>query len=323
MRGGKLKGAILVTGGAGFIGSNTVERLLELGEKVVCFDNFDNYYSPEVKRENIKPFLHNKNFSLIEADIRDKNSLGLAFKNNKIEKVLHLAARAGVRPSIENPGLYEEVNIRGTLNLLEASVAHGVKNFVFASSSSVYGRAGSSPFREDMECVPISPYGVTKLAGELYCRYFSSEHGMNCVCLRYFTAYGPRQRPEMAIHKFTRLIDGGKEVQIYGDGSSVRDYTYIGDIAEGTISALMLEGAGFEIINLGSSARVKLLELVPLIEAEIGKKAKVKRLPEQAGDMPLTYADISKAGRILGYAPKTKIKEGIAKFVSWYRDVHG
>ncbi|MFH1225001.1 MAG: NAD-dependent epimerase/dehydratase family protein [Candidatus Diapherotrites archaeon] len=315
-----MEDAILVTGGAGFIGSTAIAALLGEGARIVCVDNFSDDYDPALKRKNIKPFLGNENFTLIEADIRDKKIMEKAFRKGKFAKVLHLAARAGVRQSIAQPELYEDINVRGTLNMLDAAKAHGVKDFVFASSSSIYGATKNIPFKEGDGGIAVSPYAVTKRAGELYCSYYSRAYDMNCACLRYFTVYGPGQRPALAIHKFTRLISEGMEVPIYGDGSSARDYTYVSDIVRGTLAALEFSGKnrGFQIINLGNSRPVNIMELVGLIEKELGKKANVRHVQEQAGDVKVTHADISKAGRLLGYEPKMKIEEGIGKFVEWY-----
>lgn len=319
-----MRESMLVTGGAGFIGSALIGKLLGQGGKtrITCVDNFDPYYPPETKRQNISGFLKNRNFALAEADIRDKNALERVFRETKPETVVHLAAKVGVRPSIEQPLIYSEVNIRGTLNMLELARANGVKNFVFASSSSVYGKGGNPPFAESQKPEPISPYGLTKLAGEEYCRLYSELYGINAACLRYFTVYGPRQRPDMAIHKFTRSIDRGEEIPVYGNGGSVRDYTFVGDAVAGTAAAIEWTGKNrnrFGVFNIGGSETIKLNSLVCLIENAVGKKAKIRRMPSQAGDMPVTYADISRARRLLGYEPKTAIEEGVRKFIGWYR----
>jgi len=313
--------SILVTGGAGFIGSHLCGRLLREGYTVICLDNFDSFYDPNIKIKNIegmgKKFPNQ--FELITGDIRNYEHLTETFKKNRIDSVVHLAARAGVRPSINNPLLYQDVNIRGTIVLLEACKEFGIKDFIFASSSSVYGENQRVPFsEEDLDIQPISPYGATKRAGELLCYSHHHLYGMNIACLRIFTAYGPRQRPEMAIHKFTRLIEQGENVPIYGDGSSRRDYTYIDDLIEG-ILAVMHHHKGFEIYNLGESQTTSLNELIRLIEEAFGKKANVKMLELQPGDVSITYADISKAERKLGYHPKIKIEEGIKRFVEWYK----
>lgn len=295
--------SILVTGGAGFIGSHLVERL----DDVVVIDDFNDYYSPEIKRRNITRVLNK--IKLYERDIRD--NLDDIFKDNKISMVVHLAARAGVRASLNDPVLYNSVNVLGTVNLLESCRRYGVKKFIFGSSSSVYGVTSTVPFREDDPLMnPISPYAVTKIAGEDLCRVYHGAYGIKVACLRFFTVYGPRQRPEMAISKFIRLIREDKPVPFYGDGSSSRDYTYISDIVDG-ITASMDKDLGFEIINLGDSNTVTLKELVCIIEETLGKKARLSVLPPQQGDVPITYADISKAGKILGYKPKVNIRDGI------------
>ncbi len=314
--------SILVTGGAGFIGSHLINKLLEDEHSVICLDNFDSYYDPHLKRKNIKHNLGKENFKLVEADVRDKKTLMKIFKENDIEKIVHLAAKVGVRPSIKEPMLYEDVNVRGTLNLLEVCTEFKVENFIFGSSSSVYGNTKKIPFSEDDIPKPISPYGASKRSAELLCHVYSSLYGIPITCLRFFTVYGPRQRPDMAIHKFTRLISKGEKIEMYGDGSSKRDYTYIDDVVDGMLSALGKE-FNFEIFNLGNSQTVELRHLISLIEETLGKKAEIKQMPEQSGDVPITYADISKAEKLLDYKPQTKIEEGIEKFVKWYEQVTG
>jgi len=310
---------IMVTGGAGFIGSHLCERLLSRGDRVFCVDNFDSYYPPQVKRKNIESALNHECFTLAECDVRNKEGLDRIFRNHNIDSIIHLAARAGVRPSINDPLLYQDVNIKGTLNLLELSKNYGIRNFVFGSSSSVYGAGVKIPFREnDGPIQPVSPYAVSKQACELFCYTYHHLYNIPMTCLRFFTVYGPRQRPDMAIHKFTHLINQGEEIPLYGDGTSKRDYTYISDIIDGILAALD-EPRGFEIINLGDSETVELRQLVTLIEENMGKKSKIKNLPSQPGDVPLTYADISKAKTMLGYSPKVRIKEGIVKFIQWYK----
>jgi len=311
----------MVTGGAGFIGSHLCERLLREGDQVVCFDNFDNFYDPNIKIRNVEEI--NKKFSdrfkLITGDIRNAEHLQEAFQKNRIDLVVHLAARAGVRPSIEQPLLYQDVNIRGTIVLLEVCKEYKVKDFIFASSSSVYGENQRVPFSEkDLDIQPISPYGATKRAGELLGYSYHHLYGMNIACLRIFTAYGPRQRPEMAIHKFTRLIDRGEKVPMFGDGSSRRDYTYIDDLIEGILS-IIHRSKGFEVYNLGESQTTSLKELIQLIEKALGKKALVEMLQSQPGDVSTTYADITKAKEMLGYQPRVKMEEGIKRFVEWYK----
>ncbi len=311
----------MVTGGAGFIGSHLCERLSREGDQVVCFDNFDNFYDPDIKIRNVEEI--NKRFpdrfKLITGDIRNAEHLQEAFQKNRIDLVVHLAARAGVRPSIEQPLLYQDVNIRGMMVLLEVCKEYKVKDFIFASSSSVYGENQRVPFSEkDLDIQPISPYGATKRAGELLGYSYHHLYGMNIACLRIFTAYGPRQRPEMAIHKFTRLVDRGEKVPMFGDGSSRRDYTYIDDLIEGILS-IIHHSKGFEVYNLGESQTTSLKELIQLIEKALGKKALVEMLRPQPGDVSTTYADITKAREMLGYQPKVKMEEGIGRFVEWYK----
>jgi UDP-glucuronate 4-epimerase len=314
---------VLVTGGAGFIGSHLCRRLLQEGYDVVCLDNFDTYYDPAIKRRNleeIKASGGDKGFQLVEGDIRDKGLLEDLFRRSSFDLVIHLAARAGVRPSIQQPLLYEEVNVAGTLNLLEACREFGVMDLIFGSSSSVYGKNRKVPFAEDDQLeAMISPYAVTKRAGELFCYAYHHLYSLNIFCLRFFTVYGPRQRPEMAIHKFARLIHQGERIPLYGDGTSRRDYTYIDDIIEGIIGA-MRNLRGYDIFNLGESQTVPLRELISLIEKALGKKAEVEAMPEQPGDVPITYAEISKASRLLGYAPQVGIEEGVERFVRWFLD---
>jgi UDP-glucuronate 4-epimerase len=314
-----------MTGGAGFIGSHLCERLLREGNRVICFDNVDNIYDPDIKIRNVEGMDQKfpNQFKLITGDIRNSEHLQEVFKENQIDLVVHLAARAGVRPSIEQPLLYQDVNIRGTMVLLEICKEYGVKDFIFASSSSVYGENQRVPFSErDLDIQPISPYGATKRAGELLSYSYHHLYGMNIACLRIFTAYGPRQRPEMAIHKFTRLVDQGGKVPMYGDGSSRRDYTYIDDLIEGVLSVIH-HSKGFEVYNLGESQTTSLKELIRLIEEAIGKKALVEVLQPQPGDVSTTFADITKAKERLGYQPKVKMEEGIRRFVEWYKAQRG
>jgi UDP-glucuronate 4-epimerase len=303
----------LVTGGAGFIGSHLVRNLLASGHGVTVLDDFNDYYDPALKRENAAAAA---GATFIEGDIRDERALARAFEAGP-DAVVHLAARAGVRPSLEQPDLYASVNISGTFALLEACRRAGVRKFVFASSSSVYGDAEQVPFREDLaDPRPVSPYGVTKQAGEQAVRLYHRLHGFRTSALRFFTVYGPGQRPDMAIHKFARLILDGKDVPIFGDGTTRRDYTYVDDAVGGILGALKRDD-GFEVYNIGESRTVELSELVALIEKNLGKKARVQRLPEQPGDVKRTYADISKAKANLGYAPSTPIEAGMAKFCEW------
>jgi UDP-glucuronate 4-epimerase len=312
---------ILVTGGAGFIGSHLCKKLLRQCARVICLDNFDSYYDPNIKIRKVEEIREKfpDLFELVTGDIRSEDHLAGIFSSHRVDQVVHLAARAGVRPSIEQPLLYQDVNIRGTVTLLEACKKYEIKRFVFASSSSVYGEKQKVPFSEnDLDIQPISPYGATKRAGELLCFSYHHLYGMDIACLRIFTAYGPRQRPEMAIHKFTRLIDQGEKVPMFGDGSSRRDYTYIDDLIEGILGALDHLN-GFEIYNLGESQTTSLRELIALIEKGLGKKANIERLDSQPGDVSITYADIGKAREKIGYRPKVKVEEGIRRFVEWYR----
>lgn len=309
---------ILITGGAGFIGSHLTERLLTEGNRIICLDNFDTFYDPQIKRENIRLFLTNNRFTLVEGDIRDMKLLADIFDGTGIDVVVHIAARAGVRPSIKEPQLYCDVNVMGTTNLLEMAKDYKIKKFIFASSSSVYGENKKVPFcEEDNVDYPISPYAATKKAGELICFTYHHLYNLPVCCLRFFTVYGPRQRPEMAIHKFTRLIYEGKSIPVYGDGSSKRDYTYIDDIIAG-ITAAIKKDMAYEIINLGESKTVGLSELISLIEENLQKKVVIEWLPLQPGDVPVTFADIDKARRLLGYNPGVDIKEGISRFVNWF-----
>jgi UDP-glucuronate 4-epimerase len=312
---------ILVTGGAGFIGSHLCERLLSDGVKVICLDNFDSFYDPNIKIRNVEGVKKKSPelFELVTGDIRNPEHLKGILQENQVDFVVHLAARAGVRPSISDPLLYQDVNIRGTIVLLESCKAHGIKNFIFASSSSVYGENQRVPFTErDLDIQPISPYGATKRAGELLCYSYHHLYGMNIACLRIFTAYGPRQRPEMAIHKFARLIDQGGKIPMFGDGSSRRDYTYIDDLVDGILGVIRYH-KGFEIYNLGESQTTSLKELIRLIEKAIGKKANIEMLEPQPGDVSVTYADITKAKRMLKYQPGVKMEEGIKRLVEWYK----
>jgi len=309
---------ILVTGGAGFIGSHLVDRLLAEGHRVVCLDNFDDFYASALKRRNLTGARKDSKFRLVEGDLRDEGILKRILEEEKVEIVAHLAARAGVRPSIEQPLLYADVNIRGTLSFLEACKKYKIRRLVFASSSSVYGNNPKVPFAEDDPVDnPISPYAATKKAAELICHTYHHLYGMDIACLRYFTVYGPRQRPEMAIHQFSRLIRRGKKISLFGDGSSRRDYTYVDDAIDGTMGALFREH-GYEIYNIGEFQTTSLSELVQLIEEQMGKKAQVEYLPAQPGDVERTYADIRKARERLGYQPKINMREGISRFVRWY-----
>jgi UDP-glucuronate 4-epimerase len=311
---------ILVTGGAGFIGSHLTRRLLARGDRITVLDDFNDFYAPARKRENAAPFLDRPGFRLVEGDIRDEALVERLFAAGRFDAVVHLAARAGVRPSLKEPILYEDVNCIGTLRLLEAARRHGPETFLFGSSSSVYGINEKVPFAEDDEInQPISPYATTKRTGELLCYNYHHLPGMRTACLRFFTVYGPAQRPEMAIHKFTDLLWAGKAVPMYGDGSSRRDYTYVDDIVDGLVAALDL-APGFEILNLGGADTTSLSDLVHWIAGELAVEPRIDYLPAQPGDVPITYADVSKAARLLGYSPKVPIREGLRRFVSWYRE---
>jgi UDP-glucuronate 4-epimerase len=309
----------LVTGAAGFIGSHLCERLIARGDSVTGLDNFEPFYDPAVKRANIAGLLKSSRFKLIEGDIRDTAAVGAALGQNQFDAVVHLAAKAGVRPSIDDPVGYVDTNINGTVTLLEAARAVGVSKFIFASSSSVYGNNDKVPFSEmDNVDFPISPYAATKKAGELICYTYSHLYDMGMTCLRFFTVYGPRQRPDLAIHKFARLIEQGKAIPMYGDGSMRRDFTYIDDIIDGVVAAID-RCKGYAIYNLGESRPVRLDELIAAIESALGKKAILDRQPEQPGDVKQTYADVDKAVRELGYQPKTHLADGLQEFVNWLR----
>lgn len=312
--------SILVTGGAGFIGSHLCRALLERGERVTVLDDLNDFYSPSWKRANLDRLRETAPFEFVQGDIRDLPLCERLFREGRFAAVVHLAARAGVRPSLAQPLLYEDVNGRGTLQLLECARAHGVGRFIFASSSSVYGCSRRVPFREDDPVnQPASPYGATKRAGELYCAAYTHLYGLPTLCLRLFTVYGPGQRPDMAIHKFTRLIDTGRPIPFFGDGSTRRDYTWVDDIQQGLLNALTASYR-HEVVNLGESKTTTLSELVRCIEDGLGKKALLQRLPDQPGDVPVTCADVSKARSLLGYAPTTPFEVGIEKFLRWYRD---
>jgi UDP-glucuronate 4-epimerase len=312
-------GAILITGGAGFIGSHLSDRLVREGREVICLDAFDNFYSRDVKLRNIQAMKNEERYHLYEGDIRDPALLDNLFGHHTVDAVVHLAARAGVRPSLEMPRLYADVNVTGTTTLLEHCRAFQVRKFVFGSSSSVYGNSDAVPFSESAPVSePVSPYAATKRAGELLAYTYHHLYGMDISCLRLFTVYGPRQRPEMAIHKFTRLIDQGEGVPIFGDGSSGRDYTYVDDIVSGIVGAIE-KTRGFQLFNLGRSEVVTLRDLVRHIEEALGKKARTAAQEEQPGDVRQTCAAISKARELLGYEPRVGIQEGIGRFVAWYR----
>ncbi len=313
---------ILVTGGAGFIGSHTVERLIREGAgQVTIIDSFNDYYNPTIKRENVRAF--GSKVTVCEGDLTDSRFVSQVFEEGRFDAVIHLAARAGVRPSIEQPELYIDTNIKGTFHLLEASRRTGTKHFVFASSSSVYGVNKKVPFAEtDPILQTISPYAMTKMAGEQMCSNYSHLYGIKTVALRFFTVYGPRQRPDLAISKFTRLIEEGKPIDKFGDGHTARDYTFIHDIVDGIIGALNYRtGPICDIFNLGGSQTVTLNDLIATIEQAVGKKAVINQLPEQPGDVPLTSADVSKAKALIGFKPSTTIAQGVPAFVEWFRDM--
>jgi UDP-glucuronate 4-epimerase len=313
---------ILVTGGAGFIGSHLIEKCLQDGHDCLCIDNFDDFYPEVIKRTNLRTAIAHPRFRLIEADIRDPGAYDKIEQTMEIATVIHLAAKAGVRPSLEQPLLYEQVNVHGTMMLLDFARRKKIDRFVFASSSSVYGNNEKIPFHEDDRVDwPISPYAATKKAGELLAHTYAHLYEMAITCLRFFTVYGPRQRPEMAIHKFTRKIDRGESVPVFGDGSSERDYTYITDILQGVMASMERLG-GFQTINLGDSRTVSLKELIGTIEKALGKKARLEPMPEQPGDVRKTCADIGRAGEVLGYVPGVPIEEGVSRFVDWYRAVN-
>jgi len=311
---------ILVTGGAGFIGSHLVDRLLgEGGWQITVVDDFNDFYSPEIKHANIAEHLRSPNYRLVDADIRDAATMAALFTEYKFDVVVHLAARAGVRPSLSEPKLYAETNINGTLNLLELARQHNIKQFVFGSSSSVYGINAKVPFAEDDRIhQPISPYAATKAAGEHICHAYSHLYGIRIVALRFFTVYGARQRPDLAIHKFSRLITEGKPIQVFGDGTTRRDYTYVDDIIQGVRAAIDYDKSMFEVFNLGESQTIELGELISLLEQNLDMSAIIDRQPLQPGDVPITFADITKSRELLGYNPTTKIADGIPKFVEWF-----
>ena len=312
---------LLITGGAGFIGSHLVDRLLTTDvERIEVIDDFNDFYDPTIKHTNIHEHISDPRYHISEIDIRDRAALEPVFQKNNFDCVVHLAARAGVRPSLAEPQLYSETNINGTVNLLELSRQSNIKQFVFGSSSSVYGINAKVPFSEDDPIrQPISPYAATKAAGELLCHTYSHLYALRCVCLRFFTVYGPRQRPDLAIHKFAKLITERKPIPVFGDGTTRRDYTYVDDIIDGVMAAIDYNKTNYEVINLGESRTVELNELISLLEAELDTHAIIDRQPPQPGDVPQTFADISKARALLGYDPKTQIEEGLRRFVEWFR----
>jgi UDP-glucuronate 4-epimerase len=310
---------ILVTGAAGFIGSHASEYFVKRGDAIIGLDNFDNFYSIKYKQLNLENLKNDPNFTFYEGDIRDNKFLDYIFSTTKIDTVIHLAAKAGVRPSIESISEYYDVNVNGTVNLLESMRINDVKQMIFASSSSIYGNNKKIPFSEtDNVDNPISPYASTKKSGELLCHVYTHLYNFDITCLRFFTVFGPRQRPDLAIHKFTRLIDEGKAIPFYGDGSTSRDYTYIDDIVDG-INCALKNLNGYKIYNIGESNVINLKKLVETIEIALDKKAILKQLPLQPGDVTKTYADISKARSEIGYNPKYDIQTGIRKFTEWFK----
>ena len=311
-------GVVLVTGGAGFIGSHLVEHLLARGMTVVSIDNLDSFYAPAIKRANLLQAQKSPNFTFVQGNILDKDLLDNVFKTQSVTRVIHLAALAGVRPSLQDPSSYIEVDVKGTVHLLELCATYRVCQFIFASSSSVYGGNPALPYHEDASTdIQVSPYGAAKKSAELYCGTYHHLYGIPTTILRFFTVYGPRQRPEMAIHKFTRLLNQGLPVSIFGDGTSTRDYTYIDDIVAGISSAVDCP-LPFEIINLGNSSSIPLLELVKEIAHVLGVPPSIEYLPPAMGDVHATQADLAKANRLLGYRPHTELRNGLIKFVEWY-----
>jgi UDP-glucuronate 4-epimerase len=318
---------VLLTGGAGFIGSHLAESLLRRGKSLAIVDNLNDFYAPARKQSNLEEIRRVGNFEFLQVDIRDFPRMQEIFHRLRPSTVIHLAALAGVRPSIERPLDYEAVNVAGTANILELCRETKVRKLIFGSSSSVYGATSVAPFSEShVELRPISPYAATKLSNELMCYTYAHLFGLPTICLRFFTVYGPRQRPDLAIHKFTALLEAGKPLPIFGDGQSGRDYTYIDDIVDGILRSMEYtpgaSGAPFEIFNLGNSHPVKLLELVQLLERVTGRKAVRQQKPMQPGDVPLTWADVSKAGKLLGYKPRTQLEQGLKNFVTWYRSAY-
>lgn len=310
----------LVTGGAGFIGSHVSERLLRAGHAVTVLDDLNPFYDPAIKRRSLADLRAlGGRFDFVEADLTDAPTIINLFTRTRFDQVIHLAARAGVRPSLAEPALYQRVNVEGTVNILEAARQNGVRKLVLASSSSVYGVNAKVPFSEaDPVFQAISPYAASKLACEALGHTYHHVYGLEIVMLRFFTVYGPRQRPDLAIHKFAQLITAGRPIPVFGDGSTARDYTYVDDIVDGVLAASE-RTLGYEVFNLGESQTVTLARLIELLEVALGKKAVINRQPLQPGDVPITYADISKARRLLGYHPQTKIEAGILKFVEWFR----
>ncbi len=312
---------IFVTGGAGFIGSHLCELLLSEGHRVVCLDNFDHFYDPKIKEANVSQLMKAGGFSLYRGDIRDSALLTRIFEENRVDCVVHLAAKAGVRPSILAPLEYMDVNVNGTVSLLEAARRAGVRRFVFGSSSSIYGNQTKMPFAEtDDVSQPISPYAASKHSGELLAYTYHHLYGLEVACLRFFTVYGPRQRPDLAIHKFTQLALAGQPIPLYGDGSTRRDYTFVADIVRGIAQVIELPGLSYEIVNLGGGGPVTLLDMARAVEQALGKPLEIKFLEKQPGDVEQTHADISKANRLFGYQPSVSLPEGVRRFVAWYKN---
>jgi len=313
---------ILITGGAGFIGSNLIRTLFknEPGIMITCIDNFDPFYSADLKQLNIRDFKANPDFYFLYNDIAVTSAQELCeLIPEPVDVIVHIAAKAGVRPSIENPLSYQQTNIIGLQTMLDVAKQKGIKQFVFASSSSVYGVNDHYPWKEDEQLLPISPYAMTKLSGEMLGHVYSKLFGIRFMALRFFTVYGPSQRPDLAIHKFTKAILAGKPITMYGDGNSSRDYTYVDDIVQGIIAAMHYDKSGFEIMNLGNSYAITLQELVTSLEEITGKKAIIEQYPDQPGDVPKTFADITKAKELFGYNPQMQLKDGLKKFYDWFK----
>lgn len=311
---------VLITGGAGFIGSHLVERLLQRGDRIVVLDSFNDFYDPSVKRSNVSNHLKHENYTLIEGDLRSDKDMDRVFAEAKYDVVVHLAAMAGVRPSMKDPALYMDINLVGTQKVIDRMLKQPESGrLVFGSSSSVYGeRAGESFSEDDRVDNPLSPYAASKAAGELICYAAHHTRGLPVVSLRFFTVFGPRQRPDLAIHKFAKLIDSGKPIEVFGDGSSKRDYTYVADIVSGIEKSMEVPFSGWEILNLGRSEPVVLMDMIHLIEKHMGKKAKLEHIEFQTGDMPYTFANIEKARKLLGYEPNYSFEQGIKNFVEWF-----
>lgn len=314
---------ILVTGGAGFIGSHLIDKLLSSGDSVTVLDNFNDYYNPERKRLNIQEHLKHPKYAIVEGDLRDDAKMDEVFSHGPFDGVVHLAAMAGVRPSLEQAAYYMDVNLNGTQKLLDRIAKHCPKaRLAFGSSSSVYGGRSGESFKEtDRIDQPFSPYAASKAAGELICYSAHHTNKLQVVCLRFFTVFGPRQRPDLAIHKFCKLISNGQPIEMYGDGSTKRDYTFVGDIVDGIIASLEYDLTGYDIINLGRSEPVVLIDMIRTLEKHIGRKAEIVQMPMQTGDVPFTYASIEKARRVLNYEPKVTFDEGVKRFVDWHKSL--